>query len=544
MQKQRQPPIQDLAHFAGIVCVYAVAWFPFLGQLVLNDRRPLWLVGPLFVLLVYAGLRWRTLVPIWLRAVLAVPYWGLLLFFHILFGTMSHWMSPGYFWLCLVLAVAMALPRIGPYLVRPVTVAAPVLLLVSTVRDVYWYAPWAAAAWFGLCVLLSAGLVWLNRDHRLISVSRATLAFFLFALLIYPRGGVIYKLVFPGRLDAVLARAGVTAVFDYSDPRARREIGSQTMFLARVPGESVFVTGPQTPCRNVVVIRLGSETEYAKVELGMRGGDNILFDPDDPRQAYVGTVFGLVHLSLEPPRVLRTLRLQSSFHNLNFLHYDAPRDRIFVSFDFHPEIAVIDRTTFEKVGAIPCPRRTRTHDLWLDPVGGQVTVSATYPFGWRIDTYDLDTFERKRTYRWPWNIGFHFTTVDPEGRRMYLASTASGQVRVLDLDSLEEVFTFYLEPGLRNLNFDASRRLVLISSYFHGNLFVWDADAREFVGSLNLGRRLRWVEVDPENGLWYAATAVGGFAIDPNAAFPEWRSQNTANAPANEEPRNPSTGLQ
>jgi hypothetical protein len=160
-----------------------------------------------------------------------------------------------------------------------------------------------------------------------------------------------------------------------------------------------------------------------------------------------------------------------------------------------------------------------TDDVWPDPVGNQIFVSGTYAVGWQVYTYDKTTLAPRRVYRWFGDIGFHFSTIDPPGRRAYLASTTSGTLRVLDLDTLQPVGQIPLEVGLRNLAFDPVRRLVLISSYFRGNLFVYSPERGEVVGKIFLGPRLRWVQVDAESGQWYATSAAGGFAVDPEKAL-------------------------
>jgi len=333
----------------------------------------------------------------------------------------------------------------------------------------------------------------------------------------------LYRFDFPGALPAVLAHPGVRAVYTYADPDTRRDIPPQIMFLARLPGSDVYVLGPQKPYHQLLFLEDHAPGRLTALELGSRGSDNLVFDPDRPETLYVGAGNVLHKISATPPRILDSLRLDRSIHNINFLHYSPRGNSLFISEDAGDQIFVVDRNGFAEQGEIPSPAGTWTDDVWIDPVGDIVLVNRRYFVGRRVDTYDRSSLRHRGTYLWPLDYGFNFGTVDPEARRVYLASTVTGQVRVLDLDTLKPVDRFRLAPGLRNMNFDSARRWVLIANYFQGTLQAYDVTRKRIVGSLFLGTRLRWVDVDPESGKWYASSSVGGFEIDPCRAFPEAR---------------------
>jgi len=291
------------------------------------------------------------------------------------------------------------------------------------------------------------------------------------------------------------------------------------MFLARLPESDIFILGPQKPYHHLYFLRSGDPPYVTTLDLGSRGSDNLAFDPDDPSIVYVGAGNWLYQVSAASPRIIKSVELDRSIHNLNFLHFDSQGDRFFISKDIGDQIFVVDRKTFRIIATIPSPYKTLTDDVWLDPAGDLVLVDSRYFIGRRVDTYDRSTLRQKKTYFWPWDYGFNFSTLDPDGRRVYLASTVTGKVRVLDLDTLTPADEFRLESGIRNLNFDSERRWLLIGSYFKGRLFVYDVDRKKVIGHLFLGSRLRWVHVDAENRNWYAATSVGGFEISPDEAF-------------------------
>jgi len=369
---------------------------------------------------------------------------------------------------------------------------------------------------------LAGGIVWLWRRGAFRAPSRVAIAFAALSLMIYPKSFVGYRFVFPGYLPEILAQPGVQAVYSYSEPETVAKIPSQIMFMMKVPGTEVHVLGPQKPYHQLVIIDRGQTEEVRFLEIWNRGSDNAVFDPHDRNILYIGAGNNLHRIDLGSPRILESLKLDQSFHNVNFIHYDVQGDRLFLSEDAGNQVFVVDRKTFRKVEEIPSPSGSVTDDVWIDPVGHLVLTDTRYFLGRRVDTYDRVTLNRKNTYFWPLDYGFNFGTLDPEHRRAFLASTLSGEVRVLDLDTLEPVDSFRLAPGIRNLNFDPLRRWVVIGNYFRGLLHVYDLDKKRILGPLFLGSRLRWVEVDSSNDRWYATSSVGGFEITPDRAFPSF----------------------
>jgi hypothetical protein len=510
---------ESALRFLAAAGVYLPPWAPAFGQWIVQDHRSKLAAGAI----VLGGLtlgRWLHAKSRAATIALAVPYYAALLALNLFFGYMGRWMDPTYFAIVVALAALSLVPRARRVLV-PVQLVLTVLVLFGyAARDLWAHAPGFALACIPGAALGLACVAWIVHRGRAAEFSGLAWALAVFGLLLYPRGAIVYGLDFPGYLPRVLAQPGVTALFDTRDPGLRAALGTQTMFVARVPGTETYVVGPQKPFTHLGLYAPGPPPRVTRLDVKTRGADNLVFDPEDPRTVFVGTVDRLLEVSTRPPLIRRELPLKQSIHNLNFLQYDSGADRLFVSQDFGREVFVVDRRTLREVARIPCAPRAVTDDVWVDPVGRQVMVSGTYAVGWRVDTYDLATLARRRTHLWPWDIGFHFSTIDPEGRRAYLGSTTSGRVRVLDLDTLDPVGEFRLEVGLRNLNFDARRGWVLVGSYFRGNLFVVDARDSRVIGRLFLGPRLRWVEVDRERGTWTATTSVGGFAIDPDAAFP------------------------
>lgn len=506
--------------FVGLCLFYAVAWTPLLAQLVVNDGYSPFIIGSVFIALFLCS-RWiannaRSLA----RVVVFSPFYLALIGAHAAMGIMARWMDVRYFFWAVLLAAVLCIPRFGKF-VRPyVMILGMTVAMLVTSWDARNSSLWlmflgitcVPACWFFV--------VFMHGSKRLERVSGVVGACFLLGIMLYPRGVVNYKFVFPGLAQRVLEQPGVDAIYDYREPGTLDAMCSQVMFLFPLRDNLGFIAGPQTPCHQLVKLpAIGNAAE--KLELWTRGCDNALIDPFDPNVMYMGTIDNILKISIFPFDVVKIVTLKRSIHNVNFLQYDHESDRIFVSYDFGPAISVLDRATLKVVASIPGPDGARTHDVWLDDIGGLVWVSSTDVIGWRINTYRLTDLQPVRQYRWPWDIGFHFTTIDPVNRRGYLGSTATGQVRVLDLDTLTEVARFPLDPGLRNLNFDRGREWTIIGNYFQGRLHVWDSRSMRDIGDVYLGPRVRWVHVDEETGDWYVASSVGGFRIDPDRVFPD-----------------------
>ncbi|HPQ68339.1 MAG TPA: hypothetical protein PKW95_04380 [bacterium] len=505
--------------FVGIVAVYFVGWTPLLAQLVVNDGRSPLLVGAAFLAL-FVGVLWlNQRAPRWLHIALLIPYYLVLLTFHVVFGYLARWMDPTYFLISLIISLSLLIPIFGRRFRPIILVIGFVLAALIASLDARAVGGWLFVAGLATIPLGAWFMIWLCRADRLKHVSSAALVFFLFSLMIYPRGGVNYKFIFPGHVAQVLAQPGIEAIYDYRDPANAERMCSQVMYLARAPESSLFIGGPQNPCRHLLRIDERNLASTKRLDIFGRGNDNIVFDPQDANLFYIGTVDEILRCSVEPFQVLERYKLKESIHNLNFLHYDPTEDRLFVSYDFAPAVSILDRATLNQIATIPCPDNARTHDLWFDPPVEQVMVSSTFFFGWRVDTYDLKTLAHKNAYRWPWDIGFHFTTVDPRYRRAFLGSTATGELRILNLDTLAWEKSLQLEPGLRNHNFDRQRGLALVGNYFKGILHVIDSRTLTEIGRLYLGPRLRWVQIDEQTGEWYCTSGAGGFRIIPEKAL-------------------------
>jgi hypothetical protein len=515
---------KNIAAFVAVAAVYALPWIPLFSMPI---ERPIVLASVVCVAfpIAFALVGWaRSRFP---RAAAAavVPYWALLAAAHAYLTLMAYCMDPPGYAACILLALAAyAAPRGGA--ARPVVASAAALLTAGAAfLEMRQHSPSAAALVLVGGAAGLGGTLWFFRRGAFSSVSRTALAFAVFVLPIYSRGALVYRATFPRSARVVLEQPGVRAIFTYDDPRFAGRLPTEIHFLMRQRGTERFVLGPQKPFHDLTLLTPGDPPRVRRVDLGQRGSDNAMWDPDDSSRLWVGGGNRFHEVSVNSEKILRSTVLGRPAQNLNFVRFDPRRNRFLLSQDLGDAVSVVDRETLRVTGRILTRPRSRVDDIWFDPVRDLIWSDSRFfhIFGRRLDAYRADNLALEKTYTMPWDFGFNFSTIDAAGARAYLASTITGRVRVLSLETCRVVDEFRVETGIRNLVFDAARRWVLIGSYFRGRLFVYDVDRREMRGPLFLGKRLRWVEVDAERGVWTTATAAGGFEIAPDLAFPRLR---------------------
>ncbi len=537
-------PWPSLAAFVAAAAVYSAPWVPllilqaenslpitaFLFELFDVDRqiRPqientlavAAFLGFALPLAVYFAGYFRQRFPR-LTVGLAIPYWAIVVACHELHLLVTYCMAPAYFAACLALAAgALISRRAGPGRLL-VTSATLLLAAGASFAELRQHSHLAATLTLGVGAACLGGTWWFFRRGALSSVSRTALAFAVFFVPIYSRGLIVWQLTFPRSAGEVLGQPGIRALFTYDDPRLAGRLPAQIMFMTRRPGTEQIVLVPQRPFHELTILTPGASPVVRRVDLGPRGSDNALWDADDSSRLWVGGGNQFYEISTTAAKILRQTTLGESFQKLNFVHFDARRNRFAWSQDFGDSLFVVDRETMQLVQRIRALPKSHFDDVWVDPVRDLIWSDSRYChiFGRRLSAYRAEDFQLAKSYTMPWDFGFNFGTIDPVGGRAYLGSTIRGRVQVVDLDNLAVVDDIPVEAGIRCLNFDAVRRWVLIGSYFRGRLFVYDVERRALLGPLFLGKRLRWVEVDAERGVWTTATAAGGFEIDPDKAY-------------------------
>jgi hypothetical protein len=450
--------------------------------------------------------------------ILSYPYlvfWGATNFF---LGLIAWMVNPQYFLFAMLCSIAALIVYKKKRLSETALAfgsCATFCYLGWQLRHLSWFAVGGAIVLGGLSAYIVRSL---KGRQAFQGISRASIALCIFCGMTHPHSFIFHRLVYTDLAPVVTAQKGVAALYDYGDPGVRREIGRQVMAVSRVPGTDRFLLTYNMPTQYISVFDRGELDKIRHLWVGNPTSDMALFDPDEPETAYIGCHDRLLHVSTRPLKLLRELKLPHS-KKTNFAHLGPKGDRLFLSQDLGLELAVIDRQSFASNPAQKLDPGFLSLDLWVDPTGNQVVACGLSPGGRRIEFFDLAAMQSKAKFTYPLDYSMSFCTVDIQGRRAFLSSAGSGKIRVFDLDSLAELEILQFKVGLRNLNFDADRRWLLVGNYFKGTLTVFDVENRRIVGSIFLGDRLRWVQVDPESGKWYATTSVGGFEIDPDQAF-------------------------
>ncbi len=529
-RKIAPPPI---ASYAIAVAGYTLPWVPAVIRSSVNT-------SPAQVLGIAIALAALIMGCLWLRdrtprlaRVLAFPLWLLLFGLDVNVAFYAWSMDPLYLAIAVVLSASAFLPFFAGKRLLALHLVAVAVMTVFVVAVLRHHSTGAAlvAVCAGGAGMAAARPI--NRWLAAYPLSRHAMAFAVFAVLIFPVALAHYRFVFPKYLPDVIAQPGVRSIYSYADERLADALPQQVLFLAPTPGADKFILGPLTPATSLLFMTAGDAPRVVgEVALGGRASDNYVVDPDDPDVIYVGGGNHFFKVSCAKQKVLESLEMLPR-QNVSVVRFDAKSDRFLVSYDLSNEVYVVSRRPFRVVAHLTAP--SVVVDVNFDAVGDALLVNGRCFRGGRLDAFDAQKDMAHTGVRfWAGENAFGAFTLDPARRRIYIASTMRGRVRVLDADRLQRVEDLPVEIGVRNIGFDAARGWVLISGYISGRLFVYDARQQTIAGSLFLGPRLRWINVDVRSGRWYATSSVGGFEIDPNAAFPS-----ASRAPADSLPASP-----
>jgi len=336
--------------------------------------------------------------------------------------------------------------------------------------------------------------------------------------LVYTKGYFVYGIHKPLAIERILRQPGVRAIYDYRKPPFDREIDSQIMFVAPIPGYRMFVLGPHDPYREVLFVQTEQPPSVLRIPIDGRGGDQALFHDDEPGMFVMAGRSHLYRIGVDPPRIVDALDLSEKKLPLNMARYDAKNDRYIVTRAYHSHAYLVNRKTFQLARTLKAPPGSCYTDGWVDPKNNALILLGNYLVGGGVFAYDLNTLDLHGEVRLPWSP-VTLGTVDVRGRRLYVATLLGKRILVFNLDGLERVGELDAEFGMRNLNFDSERRWLIGGNLFSGHLRVYDVDAGRLIGKLFLGKLVRWVEVNRKNGLWYSNSSAGGFEIDPELAL-------------------------
>jgi lipoprotein signal peptidase len=455
--------------------------------------------------------------PAWVRAV-AVPYWLLVAASQVPFAALGRQTGHTYFLAAAVIALSAFLPvswrRLSRW-VLAVSIAILAAAAAGELRDRSLYLSVLAAA--SGCVA-SALAALLAERGAFAATRRIALALCVFAGMVNVRAYLAYTIHRPLAAERILSQPGIRAVYDYRKPPFDREMPRQTMFLARVPGGSLYAVGPHDPYQEVVLIEDGQSPRLTRIPIGGRGGDQAVSHEDEPGVLVMAGRSRLYRLGVAPPRIVAAVDLGEKKLPLNMVRYDPKYRRYIVTRAYHPEVYVVDRKTFRLVATLTARPGSCYNDAWVDLETNSLILLGNYLLGSRICFYDLDSLDLRTEIDLPRDL-VTLAALDSNGRRLFIATLGRGKILIVDLDTLRVTSEVHSADGVRNLTFDPYRRLLIAANLFSGHLLVYDADSMRTIGRVFVGKLVRWVEVDPEGGRWYATSSAGGFEIDPDLAL-------------------------
>ena len=255
----------------------------------------------------------------------------------------------------------------------------------------------------------------------------------------------------------------------------KREIPTNTVFRGYCNREFKTCVHLVTP-RNT--IRLWDDEKNEKIEDFALGRDRPRFlsvDVDDPRIVYVATDGeDIVAVNLQTRRIERKLKFPTS------------------------ALTVVDNT--------------RKH----------IVATTAMPFRGSLMVGDKKTGKVRNAPAGLWtvwkNFGYFFHVgTDPERERGFVVAPLECALYVVDLEKLKTTGRIVLPIGIRDISYDPKRNMVLASNFVNGYVYKIDVSGKKpkRAGRFFAGRRLRYFNYEPDEDVYFAASAKGFYIYDP-----------------------------
>lgn len=103
---------------------------------------------------------------------------------------------------------------------------------------------------------------------------------------------------------------------------------------------------------------------------------------------------------------------------------------------------------------------------------------------------------------------------DSATQRLFLASTFTGKLHVIDLKTFSPVRSLYLGTGLREVLVDRKRNVLYVGNFITGKLLVMDLKTLKLLREFYLGDKLRALTLSPKSNTLFAASVYGIFKIN------------------------------
>ncbi|MCB9488004.1 MAG: hypothetical protein H6684_04660 [Deltaproteobacteria bacterium] len=378
---------------------------------------------------------------------------------------------------------------------------------------------------FGALVVLvaalwGAGAYAVSRPRALAFFPTTPLAYFVATMTLLPLGLVHYSGVNPDLLEKIETQPGVRAVYGYTDNAPLQgRFGTRIMFAA--PMGSGLLFSPHDGAETVYLVTddpITSERNIESLDVQTRGGDRIVIPPGEPNHAYLGGRGQILKLAAEPLRLVQRIPIDGRL--VNNLRLNAERGWIFGSPEGSRSVVRLDIETGAVAYSEAADPRLWIEDVVLDNIGGDFYALALAAGRVVIIHGNQKSLTLRRTRVLDGGLGI-FLEIDPVDRRLYLPATFTGELRILDSETLEERDRVPLEVGIRDLTFDAKRRVLYVAGYFRGGLYALDVDSGRILGKLDLGPALKPPQLSDDGRFLYIRSSAGVFQVDTAVAFPD-----------------------
>ena len=337
--------------------------------------------------------------------------------------------------------------------------------------------------------------------------------------------GFFYQGIAPDLANRVRSQLGLTFLFDYSqrDDPLVKAIGPSTFWVHPVDSGETYIVGTRITAK---LIKFSPHEPHSFEQKPLYkdhiidlidGISDVIGYDDQTRNWYLGYRSRLFRLDPVTFQILAEAPIPK--HDIgsgmvNIIRVDQKNGRVICMVDVDRFLYFHDAETLE-----PLFQMEFTDHLWdfvVDGKGNQIIASSTGMGGSRVRFFDLDSLELKKEIKPNWY--FAYITLDQEGRRIFGASTVTGDLVTIDIDRHLVLSRIPVEPGIRYSAYDRKRNRIYVGGYSRGNLSFVDLAQERVTARYNLGYRVRTVFFSEKTQKITATSSVGGFEIDPDVA--------------------------
>jgi hypothetical protein len=519
LRKSEQPaptPFADLSRFdQALVLLFTLAIY---GAHLLPQTLPHlvyrpYIFGPIllgaFGLFFFYGTRLRTKVP-WLFWPLVIAYYGIVAAYLWLMLVIVAMGASWVFAVILLWAVPIFLwYRTGNrrlFFVIQLTVISVLLdHLFDQLREGKALVATAAISFLVL------GALAYKRRHPLERLGPVPMFFFVIATVVFSLGAVQYQGIFPEQADRIAQRHGVNSIYSFGtvDPYEGM-YGNNFMFAVRFGpgtvlsphfGDNKFVYLPHVASLN--------PDHVETIDLNGRAGDMPVFDEEG--RLYIGGFRKLYRLALEPFRIDKEVPVLGGV--VNMVRIDPVHRRLFASQNDGKFAARFDLDDLDNVAySNPVGDWQSIYDVAVHPNTGRFYLSVFGVNGWSIIEGDGETMQFTRTTVLKDAYGM-FMEIDPETDRLFLASIFTGELLVMNTESMEVTARIYLGWSIRYPTLDKKRGKLYVTDYSGGQIVVLNLQDLSEENRFYVGPTARYASLSVRGNYLTIRTGAGVFEI-------------------------------